>query len=109
MSAIRQNTERKAPKTAFKPGQSGNPSGRPKRTAEQKDALAMIRALAPEAAERLKAIITDDSVKADTQLKAIEIILERTYGKPVAYDAAGTNVTNELLMSLLELEKRAGA
>lgn len=70
--------------TSFKKGQSGNPGGRPKRTQEQKDALEMIKALAPEAVERLKEIITDPSIRPDTRLKAIEIVLERTYGKAFA-------------------------
>lgn len=68
----------------FEKGKSGNPNGRPKQTQEQKDALAMIRSLAPEAAERLRAIIEDPEAKPDVQLRAIDIVLERTYGKAAA-------------------------
>lgn len=79
-----ENRRRTGNSTSFKPGQTGNPGGRPKRTQEQKDALEMIKALAPEAVERLKEIITDPSIRPDTRLKAIEIVLERTYGKAFA-------------------------
>lgn len=73
----------------FEKGKSGNPKGRPKQTQEEKDALAMIRSLAPEAAERLRDILHDPKVRADTLLRAIEIVLERTYGK--AYANESTN------------------
>ena len=68
----------------FQKGQSGNPKGRPKQTKEQRDALMMIRALAPDAAERLKAIIQDPETKPEVQLRAIDVVLERTYGKAEA-------------------------
>lgn len=68
----------------FEKGKSGNPKGRPKQTQEQKDALAMIRSLAPEAVQRLKDILHDPKCKPDLLLKAIEIVLERTYGKGYA-------------------------
>lgn len=90
MSAIRPKTGRKAPSTAFKPGQSGNPNGRPKQTPEQKDALQQIRALAPEAAKRLREIIQSEESKPEVQLRAIDIVLERAYGKA----AAQVNVTS---------------
>lgn len=93
MPAIRQKTDRKAPKTAFKPGQSGNPKGRPKQTKEQKDALQMIRDLAPLAAEKLKEIIEADDARTTDQLRAIEIILDRTYGKTCATETADNMLT----------------
>ena len=68
----------------FQPGQSGNPSGRPKRTKEEKDALNEVRKLAPKAVERLKQILEDSTVSKAILLKAIEIVFDRTYGKPEA-------------------------
>ena len=70
--------------TRFQPGQSGNPSGRPKRTKEEKDALNEVRKLAPKAVERLKQILEDSTVSKAILLKAIEIVFDRTYGKPEA-------------------------
>lgn len=84
MPENRPKTERKVPRSAFKPGQSGNPGGRPKRTKEEKDALQMIRALCPLAAEKLREIIENPDVKVSDQLRAIEIIFERTYGRAYA-------------------------
>ena len=71
----------------FKPGKSGNPGGRPKKTQAQKDALQMIRDLAPLAAQKLKDIIEADDVKTSDQLRAIEIIFDRAYGKAYANEA----------------------
>ena len=71
----------------FKPGKSGNPGGRPKKTQEQKDALQMIRDLAPLAAQKLRDIIEAHDVRAADQLRAIEIILDRAYGNAYANEA----------------------
>ena len=83
----------RVPGRPFKPGQSGNPSGRPKKTKEQKDALQMIRDLAPDAANVLRGILYDENTKTTDKLKAIEIILDRTYGKACANDAADSILT----------------
>lgn len=68
----------------FQKGVSGNPSGRPKNTQEQKDALVAIKELAPTAAKMLEEIITDRKAPTASRVKAIEIILNRTYGMPNA-------------------------
>ena len=46
----------------YLPGQSGNPSGHPRRTWEQQAALEEIRKLAPRAAEKMAAMLDDDDV-----------------------------------------------
>ena len=97
-----ENSKKTAHGRPFKPGQSGNPGGRPKKTQEQKDALKMIRDLAPEAAERLREIIRNPDVKIADQLRAIEIVFDRAFGKETYHV-----VQNELLQSLMELERRA--
>lgn len=74
--------KRKSNATSFRKGQSGNPKGRPPQTQEQKDALAEIRKLAPRAAEVLEEMLNSDATPAPTRIKAVELILDRTYGKP---------------------------
>lgn len=79
-TANSQKTDGKYP-NRFKPGQSGNPNGRPKKTPEQKDALQAIRDLAPHAARELENILNAEDSSYAVKLKAIDMILERTYGK----------------------------
>lgn len=68
----------------FKKGQSGNPSGRPKRTQEEKEALEQIKELAPKAVEQLRAILDSKTASLYAKLQAIDIVLNRTYGRPEA-------------------------
>lgn len=65
----------------FLKGQSGNPSGRPKNTPEQNDALAAIRDLAPTAATVLEDIMADPNAPAAARIRAAVEVLDRTFGK----------------------------
>lgn len=70
-------------RTSFKPGVSGNPRGRPKQTAEQRDALEHIRALAPEAVDWMESYLRNPTGNPTVKKGLCEIILDRTYGKTV--------------------------
>ena len=65
----------------FKPGESGNPSGRPKRTAEEKDVLEQIKKLAPKAVQVLEEMLNDEKIAPAYRIKAAEIVLDRVVCK----------------------------
>ena len=66
----------------FLPGQSGNPSGKKKNTQEELDALEEIKKLAPGVATKMTELLNSPKVPAIAKVRILEIILERTYGKP---------------------------
>lgn len=53
-------------------------------TDEERDTLSTIRGLAPLAATKLENILTDPDIGTGYRLRAIEIVLERSFGKPEA-------------------------
>lgn len=67
---------------SFKPGVSGNPKGRPKRSQEEKDTLGEIKALAPVAAREMRELLENPKTSEATKFKVIKFILEQTCGKP---------------------------
>lgn len=84
---------RRGEKGHFLPGQSPNPGGRPKKSQEEAEALEMIRVATPEAVTILLGLLKAKSgVSALTKVKIIEMMLDRTFGKP---DTA-VRVTTEL-------------
>lgn len=93
--------------TSFKPGQSGNPGGKPKLTEPARKILADIKSLAKDASEA--AIETLKSVMADTQappaarVGAATAILDRGYGKPT--QTIDANVS--FLDKMTDAEQRA--
>lgn len=75
----------------FKAGESGNPGGRPKRTAEELDLIAACKEKAPEALAVIAGIMTKGENERN-RLAAANAIIERGYGKPVQpVEASGPN------------------
>jgi len=62
----------------------GNQCARHALTGEQREALEEIRKLAPKVAEKMAAMLDDDTVPAAAKIRIMEAILDRTYGKPEA-------------------------
>jgi Family of unknown function (DUF5681) len=80
------NSKRSATSASFKPGQSGNPSGRPKRTAEEKarefELIQACKAKTPEALGTIVRLM-NTADKDAVRLQAAAFIIERGYGKSV--------------------------
>ena len=66
----------------FKPGQSGNPSGRPKKTDEEKEVIEQLKALAPTAVAAAKKILEGERVAAVAKVQVISLILAYAIGRP---------------------------
>lgn len=69
---------RKATKTSWKPGQSGNPGGRLKTPEEVRAAF---RETTPEALETLRRVMTLWEAAPGPATRAAEVVLERGWGK----------------------------
>jgi hypothetical protein len=75
----------------FKPGQSGNPGGRPKKTQEELDLVAACKQKAPEALAVIAGIMNRGENERN-RLAAAQAIIERGYGKAVQpVEASGPN------------------
>jgi hypothetical protein len=66
--------------TPFKPGETGNPNGRPKTNPEIKE---MFRAATPMAAAFLIKLANNQKAKIPERIKAAEIIIDHGIGKAV--------------------------
>ncbi len=94
-------------KNLFKPGISGNPSGRPKRTEEETQALEEIRKLAPTAVAKMAEMLRNKKTPSVVKVKICEIILDRTYGKApaslnVSSDIAKIESSRAYILSLVQ-------
>ena len=80
---------RRANSTSFRPGQSGNPNGRPRVLADVQNAA---REHSSEAIETLAGIMRDPKAPAAGRTSAACALLDRGYGKPSQAINANTNV-----------------
>jgi hypothetical protein len=81
---------RRATSTSFRPGQSGNPSGRPKVVADVQNAA---REHSADAIKTLSDIMNNPKAPAAARIAAASALLDRGYGKPLqTVDANNTNV-----------------
>lgn len=79
----------------FQPGQSGNPTGRPKENAEIK---ALAREKSREAFERIAALMTSEDLRIS--LAACQEVLNRAYGKP-AQTIAGEGGAGSIIIQIV--------
>ena len=69
----------------YKPGQSGNPGGRPKKTPEELKAVAELKRMTPEAVKVVVKILKNEHAYLYARLQAAEIIFNRAMGRPETY------------------------
>lgn len=80
---------RKPPVNGFKPGKSGNPSGRAKKTAEQITLETMCKAKTPDALDTIVEIMQRGENERN-RLAAAQYIIDRAHGKaPQALELSG--------------------
>lgn len=77
----------------FKPGQSGNPGGRPKRTEQELDLVAACKDRTPAALAVIESIMMEGENERN-KLAAAQAIIERAYGKPK--EVVEANVTGRI-------------
>lgn len=95
--------KRKAPKTAFVKGQSGNPGGRKPKTEEERTLEAMCKERTPEAlATVLEIMRASNQDKA--RLSAAQYVIDRGWGK--AKETLDVAVTMNLAQELAALNAR---
>ena len=89
----------------FKPGQSGNPGGRPKGYGEVRE---LARQHTEKAIDVLVGIMYDEKAPASARQAAAEALLNRGWGKPETTVNVGGNVGSTWLDVMRELnQKRA--
>lgn len=89
----RETDKRVAPSTAWKPGESGNPGGRPKMSEQQRQAREDRAMAQPAAVKRLVAIIENVNSEDRDAIAAAKVILDGLEPLKIDLDA---NVTAEV-------------
>lgn len=93
----------------FKPGESGNPNGRPKKTEQQKEFERKCQESLPEVYQFLSNVFK--SGKIEDRKWAAEILLDRSCGRPIQAQTidADINDTRSMVGDFGELANKARA
>lgn len=91
-------------RTVFQPGQSGNPSGRPKKTEEERTLEALCREKTPAALNTILEIMNKGTER--NRLAAAEYVIDRGWGKATQRQEAIEKVTAQVRY-VAELPPRA--
>ena len=88
----------------WKPGQSGNPAGRP---ALEREITREARALSQDALMQLADVMRDRKAQAIARVRAVEIIFERAYGKApqkIILDGDTAGMANPALAAFIRVQ-----
>ena len=110
VSSSKQQPKRDA-KGLWLPGQSANPSGRPKQTPQERDFITLCKDNSDKAMEAVLEILADRKARPADRLRAAEFLSDRAFGKPVTRDVlvnlSGNDPAKMTDAQLLELIQAA--
>jgi hypothetical protein len=89
----------------FRPGQSGNPGGRPKVLGEIQE---LARGYTKKAIETLAAIMQNEKTSPSARVAAASAILDRGYGKPQSTFAGSSEEDSLTLEDLIHMSYQVG-